>query len=278
MVDQFGKRVFLKLRGTRASLSLSLVSIAHASLLVSASPVWAQEATPVASNSAVAAKAEDVAKVVARVKQEDLCRTPVTLSVQNANLGKVVAQLKNLLPPDTKIEIRNPGSVARFTFELTKVPVGDVLESVAKLAQCKFYVLSDRLLITRDGQLSPTEGPDAKEWVKNRAVSGIGGWSARPMAERAFSRSVFGELQQRKGVQGTDASGRFGDLSQDSRQMLQSMVDWTNDRANHPRIQIPRDAAVAIEEGGGEPGRFSVKVSNLDSNAAGRLYYFYGMR
>jgi hypothetical protein len=269
------KKVFTKSRGVRALFVLSLVGATHPSLLLSPSPVWAQEATPAAPNSAVVAKTDDLAKITSRVKQEDVCKTPVTLSVENANLRKIIAQLKSLLPPDTQIELRNPSSLARFSFELAKVPVGDVLEPVAKLAGCKLYVLSDRLLITRDNQLSSSERLDAKDWAKNRAVTGFGGWSARSTAERAFSRAIFAELQQRKG---TEARWSFSELSQDCQQMLQSMVTWTNDNANHLNIRVPRDAAVAIEAGD-EPGRFSLKVGNLESgDSGGRHYYFYGLR
>ena len=73
-------------------------------------------------------KRATTAQSLARVQQEDFCKTRVNLKVQNATLRNVLAQVGVLLPKDAKIEVRNPGNSARFTLDLAKMPVGDLLQ------------------------------------------------------------------------------------------------------------------------------------------------------
>ncbi len=275
--------VLMKRVGVKSVNALSLLaafSVGVTQFGLTSSPACAQKATGNAPRRTTELKpdSETAAKSLARVQQEDFCKMQVHLKVENATLRKIAAELEILLPKEAQIEVRNANSATQFTFDLAKGSVGEILQAAASLAQCKFYVLSDRLLIAPRDQLSPAERADAKEWAKNQAVIGLGGWSARPIAERELSRAVFDELQQRRVAQGNNSPLRFGDLNNDSQQMIQSMVDWINESANHVNVRVPSNATISIDAASGDLSRFVVKIGALESGGMSRVYAFKGRR
>jgi len=178
-----------------------------------------------------------VARAIGLVDQENLCLTPISLKVKDATVEEIVKQVQDALPTKTSIEVRHAGA-ARFTFDLQKTALGQVLEPAAQLAGCKLFVLSDRLLIAPVDQLTEKERKEGGEWSQSVAAGGSR-WSADSQGTRLLLKAITPGFYARLDanaknnlVQGPDAkpidrvSVKFAELSPDSQQILQKLYLW----------------------------------------------------
>ncbi|MBV9471042.1 MAG: hypothetical protein JOZ57_17530 [Abitibacteriaceae bacterium] len=225
-------------------------------------------------------------KALALVQQENLCLLAVPLKVTNASLADIASQLQAGLPNKATIEVRKSSS-ARFTLDLTHTPVGQVLQPAATLTRCKLYVLSDRLLLAEENQLTESERAERVEWAKTPN----GGGSAEPsaafrarwvllntIATRLDNVPTPSEVKPQLTTAGVPIANplhtvqlRFGDLNAELQQALQQCVNLDSNEIQQPPKQLLPDSLVTYAANP-ERIRFDLRV-----NAAGEADYIMGM-
>lgn len=247
-----------------ATSALTLLTVAPASISkVFAQPVATPAKTGAAPTPPVTSARDkaEMARVLGLLAQEELCKSPISVKVQNATLAQLVEQVKAALPDTQRIkaniELRQAGepdndpiASARFSFGLKETSLGSILQSAAGLTGCKFLILPDRLLITQGQQATAEEQSQARSWAQNVASSGQG-WSMAPEASGLMTRLVVAELQARA-VTGEPniptTTMRFDQLQPELQQLMQSSVDDKSHKAGHSTMQVPSNALVVLGE------------------------------
>lgn len=257
--------------------TLALLAVAQASLILGApGPVLAQPAiskpptktefAPLSSETKAA-----VSKAITMVNLMNLIGTPIQLKVTNATLEEITAGINETLPERVTIEVRkvNP---ARFTLELKEMPAGQVLHAAATLTGSKVYVLSDRLLIAQENQLSDTERKEGKEWSKSLEAGGSG-WSAIHEGKHRLLATASASFQGWAKSKSTNTSAgpvpeqatkaikmSLGDLSPELQGIMQHLVIWERKRnglvANAP---LSDDTSITFDDSKLDSHSLSIK-------------------
>ncbi|MBV9470255.1 MAG: hypothetical protein JOZ57_13545 [Abitibacteriaceae bacterium] len=177
-----------------------------------------------------------ISRVLTLSHQADICAMPVRLKVTRASLPDLVARLKPQLPQHILLEVRHT-SPARFTLNLQEATLRQVLQAVADLSDCNFYLLPDRLLLATEDQLTPEERAEAEQSAAS-ARSSAPQQYLRPQAMKALTNIIIAKLSAVQGqlsdraIQGAmpvafegETVMAFGQLSPELQQTVQQ---WLN--------------------------------------------------
>ena len=255
------------------------------------SPAQAQpEAMPPAKAAPSLLSPEDKAAVdqaLSIAKYEEVCKTPVDLELKDATLAEVIKAVQDTFPRQKiVVNVRDANSL-RVSFLVKQRRVGDVLQAVASLCGCEFYIFEDGLLIARPvallggEQLALDEGKSG-QWIKSVAAGNVG-WSNQGMADLIFAKAIAREVAagplkpDDKGVVRTT----FSNFSPEAQGMLQQIATRIREGSRyinpHPtpfvlspdspvRVNTSDPKSVSIDLGGGS--------SNANIGAVGGKIFF----
>ena len=235
-------------KGARAVGIFALLTGVQSGLIGELPIALAQPTAPAAPDAAKllplseAAKA-NMSKALGLVKQEELCRTPISLKTENATTAEIGAQIKEVLKSQTTIEVRG-AKAARFSLDLTEIPSGQILQSVANLAGCRLYLLSDRILIAPEKELTPTERAERMDWAKTPYGGGANELTAADRAQKVLVETIVSAFEE-GGVADLKKEGPllfnaadtqqvfFGKLTPDLQQAVQQWINIVNKESKH---------------------------------------------
>lgn len=190
-------------------------------------PVASQPAAPAVKPAVSRSLWNDpfVVKELARIEQEELAKTPISLKMTEASLETVIAKIQEALPKMKNIEVRQAQPV-RLSFDLKNAYAGQILHSAAGLAGCELHILPNRLLIAPLQELSKEEDKDRLRWTSSKNLL-----SHRPL-QSLFARRLAADIQQRTAAQAANgeparAEILFGNLGPEQQTMIRLMTGWT---------------------------------------------------
>ncbi|MBV9470256.1 MAG: hypothetical protein JOZ57_13550, partial [Abitibacteriaceae bacterium] len=196
-----------------------------------------------------------VTRAIGLAHQEELCQTPMRLKVAHASLADIAARLQAQLPQHALIEVRH-SSAARFSFNLQDATLRQVLQSVADLSDCNFYLLSDRLLLAREDQLTAAEHTEYTQGPA-RLHSSSPFTVFRLESQKALRNIIYTKLQvtlEPLGANVVDTVDRlpgpppvsFGQLSPELQQAVQQWFNLLTNGHNQAPQRLTPDATLSI--------------------------------
>lgn len=267
-------------RSRRRALGTLLLALPLSGIASPLSPAQAQPATTLPAKKSPLSPEQKVAadKVMAMVRQQKVCNTPIDLKVTGATLEDVIAHIKAAFPNQViAIEVRDAHRV-RMDFDLQGVRIGDALASVATLAGCKLFVFSSGLLIAPPSQLTDAEKQSIKqteggEWVKSVENAGSSGtfWSNGTKADQLFARAIAQEVtgSDAKPFPSANVKTTFGNFSPECQAMLQQIVDSSMEGARQltpwaTPFHLTADAPIAVDTT--DPKAVHITINNGSSD------------
>ncbi len=191
-------------------------------------------------------------QILAIAHHEDVCKNLLDLKVENATLAQIIERIKAAFPnQDIAIEVRQTEPV-RLSFNVEATRVGDLLQSVAALSNCKFWVLPGGLLISPREELTEAEHDLVRYeqsglWAKDKAAI-VELWSNDAISRTLFEQIIAQEVLA-SGLQ-PEADGSiklaFGDFSGSSQQILRRMVAEISSAGNQKSDFVPNKAQPAF--------------------------------
>ena len=262
-------------RGARGTLLLALPLCG----LAFYSPAQAQpEAMPPAKAAPSLLSPDDKAAVdqaLAIAKYEEVCKSLVDLELKDATLSEVIKAVQDSFPGQKiVVNVRDANSL-RVSFLVKQRRVGDVLQAVASLCGCEFYIFADGLLIARPVMLLGGEQLAVKDgrsgqWSKSVAANDVG-WSNQGMAQSIFGQAIAREVTtgnfkpDDKGVVKTT----FSNFSPEAQGMLQQLATWTHKGSlvlfpQNPPFVLSPDSPVRVDTS--NPKAIDIQMSGGASN------------
>ena len=269
----------------------------------------AQSAPAVAAPTKATNAMQMLARRQAIEEQIKRCAQPIDVKVSGATLKQLVRQVQ-LAMPDTSIELRlsaedkalqrevdenkvklDESKLPQFSFELEQKPLGDILQSAATLAGYEFFVMPDELLICQPKQLAPGEREHSATWdpVQARfAASSLNTHRtfAKPLTKAQqqviqannenlllIGRQLLA-LAHQQGATEAPFTMRFGDLSPELQQRIQTSADYLSRSSKYPSIKVPFDAAIDLTNFDTSNVRFSLTIKA--TNPVTDLNHVYG--
>ncbi|MBV9471043.1 MAG: hypothetical protein JOZ57_17535 [Abitibacteriaceae bacterium] len=266
-----GKTLFVLLLLSATQVSLFRLALPPALAQPATTKLPSPSFQPLSSDTRAA-----IGKAMHLVRLMESIKVPLKLKVTNASLEDITARIKAALPAKVLIEVRQP-SPARFTLELRDMPAAQILDAVAALSGNKLYVLSDRLLIAQDNQLTDAEHMEAKEWGQSNDAREHG-WSAVAQADQIILPTFSASFQAWDSARNNPAGDHptpivisLGELSPELQQLVQ--FEDTRTKAAFGRMTSRLSPDTIITFDGSNPNWHSLRIQSRSQGQDASISY-----
>lgn len=194
------------------------------------------------------------------VELVQLSRMPISASVKDADIVSVIRTIADAHPKGLRVTVRNPSNFM-ITCKLDKVPLGDVLLSIAKLSNCNLYLVSDLFVIAPPFALTEDEKKVALNYEELRRRGNQSPETARDEKMYAAIRQV--EILVPLGTQ----KQAFDTLSKEAQRAVLNLM---NIRMSSQATQLGAGATISLFQ---NAGRNTLEISDPAGGQSAIWFY-----